>query len=61
MTNGDKEKSSPLHADNLSSHFSSGSVFLLLPGPYGVLYGVLFDDRHMKKPLGYYVNVTFFI
>ena len=45
MTNGEKEYSSPINADNSSSDFYSGSDFLLLPGQYGGLDGVSFDDR----------------
>ena len=47
MTNGEKEESSPLPADNSSSCVSSGNDVILLPGPYGGVDGVLFYDSNM--------------
>ena len=47
MTNGEKEKPSPLPADNSSSRVSSGNYFPLLPGTFIGLGVVLFDARHM--------------
>ena len=44
ITNGEKQESSLIPASNLSSYFSSGSVFCLLPVPDGGLDCVLFYD-----------------
>ena len=47
MTNGGKEESYLLTTSNLSSDFSSGGTFLLLPVPHGGLDSALLDARHM--------------
>ena len=59
MTNGDKEESSQTPAVNSSFGFSSASIFLLIPGPYGRLDDVLFDYGEDYMPLYDYVNDIF--
>ena len=61
MTNGYKEESYPLPADNSWSSVYSGNGFLLLPVTDGGLYGVFFDARHIYEPLDDSVNVAFLL